>query len=264
MIFSGENPLMKKILPPDIIRLTEYLDTVVYYYLLIFPDLKSAPAQNLIHEKAICKQIVKYGNKLNETSSICRIGSDFIFIKQPTRKKTETFLSDCFAAIIKPESYDGDFPTAQMFYKRYVTKEAYGSEVLKLFTELAQKLINLKICWTQIDKIKSALPFYGTVADKKHKRAFKNIISDLINSKLKPSDNAADYFPPDNDIPEFTSYLKRYGFPSILETSDNKIIISPLYDDETHFMLLPYIVCLMRSSLIPMPLLCLLLYSLLK
>lgn len=255
---------MKKILSPDIIRLTEYLDTVVYYCLLIFPDLKSAPAENLIHEKAICKQIVKYGNKLNETSSICRIDSDFIFIKQPARKKTEAFLSDCFAAIIKPEGYDDDFPTAQMFYKRYVTKEAYGKEVLKLFTELSEKLLDIKIYWTEIDKIKSALPFYGAVADKKHKLAFKNIISDLINSKLKPSDNVADYFPPDNDITKFTSYLKRYDFPSILETNENKIVISPLYDDETHFMLLPYIVCLMRSSLIPLPMLCLLLYSLLK
>ena len=60
--------MMKKILSHDIIRLTEYLDTVVYFFLLAFPNLKAAPAKSMLHDKHIRKQIIKYRKMLNETS----------------------------------------------------------------------------------------------------------------------------------------------------------------------------------------------------
>ena len=253
--------MMKKILSHDIIRLTEYLDTVVYFFLLAFPNLKAAPAKSMLHDKHIRKQIIKYRKMLTETSDICRLSHKNIRIKAHARKKLKNFLTDNLINIVAPENYGAGSLTARMFYDRFITKSTYDEKTSGRIYLLAEKLANIEILWSEIDKIKTARTFYAFVL--RNKREFKNLISDLANSKLDKGDDVTDYFPDASEIIELDDYLEKNGFRKILETDGKKMRISSSYRDDTHFDLLPYIVCFMRCVVAPVPIVCLILYSLL-
>lgn len=238
------------------------IDTTVHTYLLLDHDdnndnLLSISLRNLQMDKDERKYIAKYKETISEWSNTCRIFLDMLIVQKKAWLDLPTFIKQQLAKIIIPPCYHAI--NGEMFIKRFITQEIYNISVRNYMEKFVNQITHMKKCSPSLEELQPYQNFIQYVSFTKYRNHWKMLLSDLLHEKLQPSDDITNYFP-NMEIKELVTWLKEKNLPSVLSTTNDKLILSPACTSD-HAMLAPYLLALFEDGFTPAPVRWKLLYS---
>jgi hypothetical protein len=240
--------------------------STIFGYLLINRNTRFVSLRNCAISEEEINEAIAYAKQINEIGKEYFTIKDLdIFINENSINKLKPYLISELVRLIPPQGEIYEFPSVvflgdkyiyeeysvqntenikseifNAYIKRYVTREAYATDTLRLFNELAESLLKTEI--RVPNTIQTIYIKNFRIILRLQLKSWCKLIRALINGIIKPGDDATRYFADKkNTFGNIDTINNMEHIPSLIEIKKSKIVVSDAYS-QNKTAILPYLI----------------------